>query len=435
MAIQTKNKARFAMEGFRVRRCNPDGTEVRADRMVGFSDTVDITDVIDAAKKAKVKIKAGAGAWQEKEITFDTINVEAFTESLATLDIGQYVASPSGAGKTYADQLEDMEEAAATDFDEDGINAALMGITPVSKSGSDYTFDIEDVLEVLAFHTTNSTFKTQLAAMISNAATIFSSSTVVVTSESVPEAIDPEKLSVAQAVAIFSSAGFTGIDVGVDTYGQRLKLSTTLSDIQIKGKLASALDFGQGITYSGLGSYWLTYLNDESISCALPNNMKDKEEIDLEGAKGGITRMVLPAKRLGVSPAIVFKYKNDELTQLIQGGVWTPPTDTKPGIYDPPASDAGGSPMLTLDVFAPLYSDGASQMDQVIGMDRRLYHSVTGIEGDVPMEAKSWAQFAYNMTATEYTDEAGKKYPADRRYEYDLTQWQAMNFAAIGAAE
>jgi hypothetical protein len=432
MAIQAKNKARFAMEGFRIRRCNPDGTEVRADRMVGFSGTVDITDAIDASKKAKVKIKAGAGAWQEKEITFDTVSVEAFAETLDTLDIGQYVASPSGAGATYAAQIEAMEDAEAA-FDEDGINASLMGVTPVSKNGGNYTFDIEDVLEVLAFHTTNNTFKTQLAAMISGAAAIFSASTVVIASTSVLEAIDPEKLSVAQAVELFSLAGFTDVDVGVDTYSQRLKLSTALSDIQIKGKLAAALDFGQGIAYSGFGSYWLTYLNDESISCALPNDMKDKEEIDLEGAKGGITRMVIPAKRLGVSPAIVFKYKNDELTQLVQGGVWTPPTNTGPGIYDPPASDAGGSPMLTLDVLAPLYADGASQMDQVIGMDRRLFYAVTGAEGDVPMEAKSWAQFAYNLTATEYTDEAGKKYSADRRYEYDVTQWQELNFAGVGA--
>lgn len=422
------------MEGFRVRRCNPDGTEVRPDRMVGFSGTVDITKVIDAEKKAAVKIKAGAGAWQEKELDFTSANVEGFTTSLATLNISQYVASPSGAGETYVEQLEDMESAAETDFDEDGINAALKGITPVSKSGNDYTFNIVDILEVLAFNTTNATFKTQLAAMVSDADTIFSVSTVSITSAPITEAIDPEKLNVAQAVALFSSAGFTGVDVGVDTYGQRLKLSTTLSDIQIKGAVAAALDFGQGITYSGLGSYWLTYLDDESISCALPNDMKDKEEIDLEGAKGGITRMVLPAKRLGVSPAIVFKYKNDELTQAIQGGVWTPPTDTEPGIYDPPASDAGGSPMLTLDVFAPLYADGASQMDQVIGIDRRLFHAVTGVEGDVPMEAKSWAQFAYNMTATEYTDETGKKYPADRRYEYDITQWRGLDIAGIGQA-
>jgi hypothetical protein len=431
--IQAKNKARFAMEGFRVRRCNPDKTEVRPDRIVGFSGTVDITHVIDSAKKAAVKIKAGAGAWQEKEITFDSVAIENFTTSLATLNISQYVDDPSGAGETYVDQLEDMESAAATDFDEDGINAALKGRTPVSKSGTTYTFDIEDVLEVLAFNTTNDTFKTQLAAMVLGAGTIFSVSTVSITSTSTSETIDPEKLNVAQAAALFSQAGFAGVEAGVDTYGQRLKLSTSLSDIQIKGKLAAALDFGQGITYSGLGSYWLTYLNDETISCALPNTTKDKEEIDLEGAKGGITRMVIPAKRLGVSPAIVYKYKNDELTQVIQGGEWTPPTDTEPGIYDPPASDAGGSPMLILDVFAPLYADGASQMDQVIGIDRRLFRAVTGIEGDVPMEAKSWAQFAYNMTATEYTDETGKKYPSDRRFEYDITEWQKLNFAGIGS--
>jgi hypothetical protein len=154
--------------------------------------------------------------------------------------------------------------------------------------------------------------------------------------------------------------------------------------------------------------------------------MKDKEEIDLEGAKGTVTRMVIPAKRLGVSPAITAKFKNDELLQMIQGGEYSPGDGVEPAVYLPPTSQANGSPLFSLDAIAPLYGDGTSTIDQAIGFDRRLFWCCTGTEGDVPMEAKAWAQFAYNVNATEYTDEDGVLYPADKRFEYTLEQFEAL---------
>jgi hypothetical protein len=244
-------------------------------------------------------------------------------------------------------------------------------------------------------------------------------------------------VTVAQAFAFLNTASFTGVTFSADPLTNRLMAAATANDaldLQIKGKLAGALDFGQGIKYKGFGSYWKSFLDDETIGCTFPLDRVEKEDIDLEGAKGTITRMTIPAKRLGMSPVVTMKFKDDELAQIIQGGVYTPASGTTPATYDPPTSDAGGSPILTMDVFAPLYNDGASLMDQVIGMSRYLFYSCSGIEGDVPMEAKAWAQFAYNMSASEYTDENGTKWPSDKRYEYDLEQWDAFDAAGVASA-
>jgi hypothetical protein len=310
--IETTKIARFATEGFRIKRCNPDTTVATSTRTLGFVGIIDISAVLDATNKAKMAIKLDAGAWIEKQIDF--------------------------------------------------------------------------------------------------------SSGVTVT------ALSPEN-----AAAKLIAAGFEGVTFSVDTNTGRLKASaTTAQELQIKSALAGALDFGMCRKHGGFGVYYIKYLDDETISVTLPNDMKEKEEIDLEGAKGTVTRMILPGKHLGVSPVISTKFKNDELLHMIQGGIYIPATETEPATYEPPTSQAGGAPLFTLDVFAPLYSGGNSKMEQVLGMERRLFWSCSGTEGDVPMEAKSWATFAYNLNATEYTDEAGILHSADKRFQYDINQFELL---------
>jgi hypothetical protein len=313
MAVEVaKNKARFALEGFRIKRCNPDKTYAGPQRTLGFAGEIDLAGIVDgASKEAPLSVKIDAGAWQEEDVDFS--------------------------------------------------GAAITAVNP------------------------------------------------------------------SDAVTALNAAGFTGVAFSVDADTGRLKASAAgAHELQIKGKLAGALDFGQCRKYGGFGIYYVKYFNDEAIGITLPNDMKEKEEIDLEGAKGTITRMVIPAKRLGVSPAITAKFKNDELLQMIQGGEYIPSDGVEPAVYIPPNSQANGSPLFSLDVIAPLYGDGTSGMDQAIGFDRRLFWCCTGTEGDVPMEAKAWAQFAYNVNATEYTDENGKLWAADKRFELTLEQFEAL---------
>jgi hypothetical protein len=311
MAVEvTKNKARFALEGFRVKRCNPDKTYAGPQRTLGFTGEIDLTGILDN-DKAPLSVKIDGGPWQEENVDFSAATITAVNPS--------------------------------------------------------------------------------------------------------------------NAVTALNAAGFSGVTFSVNPVTGRLMASAAGAfELQIKGELAGALDFGQCRKYGGLGVYYIKYFNDETIGVTLPNDMKEKEEIDLEGAKGTITRMVIPAKRLGVSPSITAKFKNDELLQMIQGGEYVPSDGAEPAVYLPPTSQANGSPLFSLDVIAPLYGDGTSTVDQVTHFDRRLFWCCTGTEGDVPMEAKAWAQFAYNINATEYTDENGVLLPADKRFEYTLEQFEAL---------
>jgi hypothetical protein len=427
MAIQATNKARFALEGFRVKRCNPDSTMATPSRTVGFVGTVDISAVLDAANEAGLGIKIGAAPWQQKAIDFSTADVRTTSYTIATL-FGALLAMVTTSTPTET-ALTAMEAGTPSQFDIGQIDKELLDAVLIKGIDTSTTaiLDLIAVLTIIRANTFDDTFRTELDAMIT-APTDFTASTLTLTLATSSESVDPKVVTVGQAIGILATAAYSGILVGMDSYTRRLKLISISGDeLQIKGAIAGAFDFGQGVKFGGYGVYYKKYFNDEAISCALPNDTVEKEEIDLEGAKGTITRLVIPAKRLGASPAIVAKFKDDELLQIIQGGTWTEGTTTAPGIYEPPASDLGGSPIFSLDVFAPLYADGSSLMSQVIGMDRRLFYACSGTEGDVPMEAKSWAQFAYNCTATEYIDETGKKYPSDIRYEYDASQFDALN--------
>jgi hypothetical protein len=314
--IETK-KARFATEGFRVKRCNPDRTYATAQRTLGFAGEIDISGVL-SGNKASLKVKIGWGQWQEKAVDFGAMEVTAL--------------SPAGA---------------------------------------------RDAL---------------------------------------------------------TAAAFTGVSFSVDSATGRLKAAANdplVTELQIKGELAGALDFGQCRKFGGLGVYYKSYLDDETISITVTNDIKEKEEIDLEGAKGTITRMIIPTKRLGASPVITTKFKDDELLNMIQGGVYVPAAGSAPAEYLPPNSQSDGVPLFSLDIFAPLYGKGTSTIDQAIGFERRIYYSCSGLEGDVPMEAKAWAQFAYNITATEAHDENGELLGVERRLDYSLEQFEGLHIYEV----
>jgi len=65
-------------------RQNPDGTSpYLKGYLLGFAGTIDITDVLNAQKKATLKIKVGDGAVQSKEVNFTGSTTAALTPSLA----------------------------------------------------------------------------------------------------------------------------------------------------------------------------------------------------------------------------------------------------------------------------------------------------------------------------------------------------------------
>jgi len=211
-------------------------------------------------------------------------------------------------------------------------------------------------------------------------------------------------VTVAEAIADLTTCAFTGFTWSADSITGRLKgVSTTGTIIQITGELAAALDFGQGLAYGGNGLELISIFDDRMQSSTNAKTKKDKEDVDQEGALGTIRRMTIPAKILGMAPTITMRDKDYELLELVQGGTYDRTNNT----YEPPLSNATGAPSFWMQTFTPLYADGTNKIDDNKYMQTILLRSCMGSEGDVPNEAKSWATYAFDITATDYKDETG----------------------------
>ena len=83
-------KARFATEGFRVKRSNPDGTVPTASRFVGFANTADLSAVLDETLfTADLTIKIDNGTAQTETVDLsDAVDKTAVTvaEAFAALN-------------------------------------------------------------------------------------------------------------------------------------------------------------------------------------------------------------------------------------------------------------------------------------------------------------------------------------------------------------
>jgi hypothetical protein len=199
------------------------------------------------------------------------------------------------------------------------------------------------------------------------------------------------------------------------------------SKIQFVSALAGALDFGQSRRHGGYGLEIMSFFDDETISIGLPKDIKDKEEIDIEGAKGTITRMIIGAMLQGLSPVVTLKQKDYYLLEMIQGGS----LDRVSGTYDPPLSKESEHPSFYAEIFSAIYSEGSNKLSDVAGYERILLRSMMGMEGDVPIEAKAWAQYAFNLTATEYVDESGESFTAYQEATLTLEQFDSLRVKEI----
>jgi len=227
------------------------------------------------------------------------------------------------------------------------------------------------------------------------------------------------------------TAATTGIEWTMDARTTRLRGSIAGSGrvIQIWGPLAAALDFGQSLRHGGDGLRVISFFNDETVSIGLPKDIQDKEEIDIEGAKGTVTRMVIGARMQGMSPVFTSKVKDYLFLVMAQGGT----LDLASGTYRPPLSNESDHPSFWGEIFSPIYGDGTNKMSDMAGYERLFLYTMMGTEGDIPIEAKAWATYAMNMTATEYVNETGERLPAWEEQTLSLEQFDALRLLDIDA--
>src|SRR5690606_4946498 len=124
-----------------------------------------------------------------------------------------------------------------------------------------------------------------------------------------------------------NAAGFTDVTASADATTGRLLVvydgSEDPDTMQIydpdSDKLASQLDFGQGITHGGDGAKFVKCF-DNTVSVGLPKNIKDIEEIETESGDGTLITIIVPALLKGLKPVITMSDNDLVLKQLIQGG-------------------------------------------------------------------------------------------------------------------
>jgi len=240
---------------------------------------------------------------------------------------------------------------------------------------------------------------------------------------------DVSHVTVDEAVEALNAAGLSGVTFSKDPATTRLKGSAAGGGriVQIWSPLAGALDFGQSVRHGGEGLKVLSFFSDELISITMPKDVKDREEIDLESAKGTIKRMIIGATYLGMSPVITLNQKNYDLVEMVQGGK----LDRAAGTYNPPKPNESEHPSFWYEIFSAIYGEGSHNMGNVGGYERLLLRNAIGIEGDTPIDTKAWTTYPMQTTCTGYTDENGVTHTAWEEQTLTLEQFDALRVNRI----
>ena len=397
MSIDLNRKQRFATKGIRFQRLNPDRTIPTPQRFLGFANTVDLSKALTNGK-SKIIIKVDAKEKIEREVDFSTaVNLSAVTvqEAIAALTAANFPdfvwSQDEKTTRLKGSYVTEAGSAASITTllhnDDTSTVTILEGSYSINVGEKILTAIVNSDTEILADDTLALVFNASENGVIAG---LPDAGVVDISSEISP------------AIPTGVVATITSSTQGDDFTPGEGKI------IQILSPLAGALDFGQCIKNGGLGLVVISFIDDEVINIGLPKDIKDKEEVDSEGANGDITRMIIGAMILGISPVVTMKVKDYNLLELIQGGNY----DRLKNTYDPPLSGVSEHPSFWGEVFSPVFNAGTNDISSMRGYEILLLRSMQGLEGEIPIEAKSWAQYAFNLTAIEYVDEYEVKHPS-----------------------
>ena len=423
-------KERFATEGIRFQRHNGDGTKATPQRFLGFANTANLSKVL-VNKKAALTIKIDNNPIVTKNVTFsvDDLSKVTIQEAITALNNAQFPKIKFGIdektqrlrGYTVIEtEVEEVTETKAevtiTFLNDTGDVITIPADTySITIGGIIFNHEISEAQEIDIEESLALTFVAESAGEVPALPNENEDVDLSLISPALPE---DEGFAGIFGVVINGTNNNTVIKTNIDTSGEI---------IQVVGKLAAALDFGQGIKHGGNGLEVISFFDDETISIGLPKDIKDKEEIDTEGAKGTITRMIIGAMIQGLSPVVTLKEKDYYFVELIQGGKLNRET----GTYDPPLSNESDHPSFWAEIFSPVYSKGSNKLSDVAGYERLLLRTMIGMEGEIPIDAKAWATYAYNLVATEYTNENDEHFPAWQEQSLSPSEFDALNVKEI----
>jgi hypothetical protein len=419
--VVINRKERFACEGIRFQRHNPDGTIATPQRFLGFANTADLSKVLTNGK-AGITMKADHKQAETKTVDFSAVN------DASAVTVQEAVTALNAAGFTNAEFAVDEKTGRIKGAYGLGKPAKLickfivqmMTNAPSEIPAGNYSIVYE-----------GETYVCKVDAPLSIAGA-YAEMIFYAEENGVKENLpyvnyyhDIETLS----PSIFNLAGQTALEWASieNNESEQGENPVEAKIIQFASPLAAALDFGQGIKHGGNGLEVISFFEDETVSVGLPKDIKDKEEIDQEGAKGTITRMVIGTTIQGMSPVVTMKQKDYYFLELVQGGR----LNREDGNYDPPLSKESDHPSFWGELFSAVYSAGSNKLSDVAGYERILWRTMIGMEGDVPAEAKAWAVYVYNLTATEYTDENGESFSAWQEQAVSLEKFDGLHVKQI----
>ena len=383
-------KQRFATEGIRFQRHNPDGTIPTPERFLGFANTANIQTL---GNTAPLTIKVDSESPQTRTVNFVGAN------SLNRLTVNEAVAALNNANFDGVQFTVDSRTGRLKGSYAGGRRARIQ-IEFLNGTAAEVQIAPGNYKLFVAANALQASLPEILAIPADETAIIEFESVDVGELLYLPdEGTDLDMDSIVPAFPLGITGSFLQITNGVTPVTQPKK-------IQVTGRLAAALDFGQGIRHGGNGLEIISFFDDETISIGLPKDIKEKEEIDIEGAKGTVTRMIIGAMLQGLSPVVTLKEKDYFFLELIQGGR----LDRLNGTYDPPLSGDSDYPTFFAEIFSAIYTRGVRKITDIAAFEKILLRSMIGMEGDVPIEAKSWATYAYNLVATEYGDENDRQW-------------------------
>jgi hypothetical protein len=211
-----------------------------------------------------------------------------------------------------------------------------------------------------------------------------------------------------------------------DTDTDRLKIENAVAVsgklyLELKGTIAVALGFGKSGDALAIGTAFVECF-DDSGAVGLPKVIKDSEEITQESSTGHEDTMHIDAVQKGLNPSIATMDELYELKVMLMGGVWSESSAK----YTPPTSRLAVAPLCAMDVFVPKYGKGSMHRGDLVGYKMISIRNMTGREGDITHEVKSWANYEYTCMATEYSV-GSVVYPAYEEFELTIS-----GAAAIG---
>lgn len=207
-------------------------------------------------------------------------------------------------------------------------------------------------------------------------------------------AVDPAAVTAAEMVTAITTAAFTGITASVDSRGY-LKIAittvTTETYLQVYGQAAELSLFGQG--------YGVKFIQvDTQQSVSTDPTLKDSDILSIIDGQGRETEVIGDGYRKGYTGVLTDTAMDDELRQLIEGGVY----DLTNGEYVPPNSDSEKK-YFAMEVLRTRYTQGSNLEEAFSDYVLQRYLISTGSFGSDPGDRNLIAN-VYNLVGTEYKD-------------------------------